>query len=99
VNFVRESKLAAHSRELQAGIDVVKSDLHKCALAMLRKPAWISFTCFGMTAGLSMLATPVRFSAETVTRPVVLELGKLLLPVFAGFRSLQILREDAGSAH
>lgn len=158
----------------------MKSDLRKCALAILNNPAWISFTWFGMTAGVSMLATPVRFTAETITRPValdvgrvvfaalnkaefvaliimlviirgssqarqlwafalvlaliliaqaqwllpelaertdmiiagaepppsiahaaysVLELGKLLLLVFVGFRSLQILREDAGSAH
>ena len=53
-------------------------DLRKCMLTILRNPAWISFTWLGMTAGVSLLATPARFSAGTITRPIALDVGRVV---------------------
>ncbi len=44
----------------------------------IRNPAWILFTWFGMTAGISLLATPVRFTATTITRPIALDVGRVV---------------------
>lgn len=41
-------------------------------------PAWVCFTWFGMTAGVSLLATPVRFTAPTVSRAVGLDIGRVV---------------------
>ena len=54
----------------------MKPKTRKNLLATLRNPTWICFTWFGMTAGVSMLATPARFSAETITRPIALDVGR-----------------------
>ena len=39
-------------------------------------PAWICFLWMGLSAGVSMIATPARFTAETITRPVALDVGR-----------------------
>ena len=52
--------------------------LKQCMLTALRNPAWICFTWFGMTAGISLLATPIRFTAVTITRPVALDVGRVV---------------------
>lgn len=44
----------------------------------LMHPAWILFTWFGMTAGISLIATPIRFSAPTVTREIGLDIGRVV---------------------
>jgi len=44
----------------------------------LLNPAWVSFTWFGMTAGVSLLATPMKFTAPTLTRPVALDVGRVV---------------------
>lgn len=36
------------------------------------------FIWFGMTAGISLLETPVRFTAPTITRPVALDVGRVV---------------------
>jgi hypothetical protein len=41
-------------------------------------PAWVCFTWFGMTAGVSLLATPVRFTAPTVTRAIGIDIGRVV---------------------
>lgn len=41
-------------------------------------PAWVCFLWVGMTAGISMLATPVRFTAVSITRPVALDVGRVV---------------------
>ena len=46
--------------------------------AVFMNPAWVAFTWFGMTAGVSLLATPVRFTAATITRPVALDVGRVV---------------------
>jgi len=59
----------------------------------LGNPAWISFLWFGMTAGVSLLATPVRFTASTITRPVALDVGRVVFAALdkAEFVALIIL--------
>ena len=63
-------------------------DLRKCMLAIIRNPAWISFIWLGMTAGVSLLATPVRFTAATITRPVALDVGRV---VFAALNKAEFV--------
>jgi hypothetical protein len=41
-----------------------------------------------MTAGVSMLATPVRFSAATITRPIALDVGRV---VFAALNKAEFV--------
>ena len=62
-------------------------------MAIIRSPAWVSFIWFGMTAGVSLLATPVRFSAATITRPVALDVGRVVFSALnkAEFVALIIL--------
>ena len=51
-------------------------------------PAWVAFTWVGMTVGVSMIATPVRFSAESITRPVALDVGRV---VFSALNKAELL--------
>lgn len=44
----------------------------------VRNPAWLCFVWFGMTAGISLLEAPVKFSAPTLTRPVALDVGRVV---------------------
>lgn len=44
----------------------------------LSNPAWVCLTWFGMTAGISLLATPVRFTAPSMTRAVGLDVGRVV---------------------
>ncbi len=53
-----------------------------------RNPAWVCFTWLGMTIGVSMLATPMRFMAESITRPVALDVGRV---VFAALNKAELL--------
>ncbi len=53
----------------------------------LLNPAWVCFTWLGLTAGVSLLATPVRFSAESITRPVALDVGRV---VFAALNKAEL---------
>jgi len=41
-------------------------------------PAWVCFLWVGITVGISMIATPVRFTATTITRPVALDVGRVV---------------------
>ena len=50
-------------------------------------PAWICFLWVGMTVGVSMIATPVRFTAETITRPIALDVGRV---VFAALNKAEL---------
>jgi hypothetical protein len=54
----------------------------------LLNPAWVAFTWLGMTIGVSLIATPMRFAAETITRPVALDVGRV---VFAAFNKAELL--------
>lgn len=57
-------------------------------MTILKNPAWISFIWLGMTAGVSMLATPARFSATTITRPIALDVGRV---VFAALNKAEFV--------
>ncbi len=54
----------------------------------LLNPAWVCFTWLGMTVGVSMIATPVRFSAGSITRPIALDVGRV---VFAALNKAELL--------
>ena len=47
----------------------------------LASPAWVCFTWFGMTAGVSLLATPARFSAPLITRPIAFDVTATVFTV------------------
>ena len=53
----------------------------------LSNPAWVCFLWAGMTVGVSMIATPVRFTAETITRPIALDVGRV---VFAALNKAEL---------
>ena len=42
----------------------------------ISNPAWVCFVWFGMTAGISLLATPARFATQSLSRPVALDVGR-----------------------
>jgi hypothetical protein len=50
-------------------------------------PAWICFLWVGMTVGVSMIATPVRFTAASITRPIALDVGRV---VFAALNKAEL---------
>ena len=54
----------------------------------LLNPAWVCFTWLGLTVGVSMLSTPIRFTAESITRPVALDVGRV---VFAALNKAELL--------
>jgi hypothetical protein len=53
----------------------------------LLNPAWVCFLWAGLTVGISMLATPARFTAESITRPVALDVGRV---VFAALNKAEL---------
>lgn len=44
----------------------------------LQNPSWLSFVWFGMTAGISLLAAPVKFTAPALTREAALSVGRVV---------------------
>ncbi len=54
----------------------------------LSNPAWICFLWVGMTIGVSMIATPVRFTATTITREIALDVGRV---VFAALNKAELV--------
>ncbi len=54
----------------------------------LLNPAWICFLWVGMTIGISMIATPVRFTATTITREIALDVGRV---VFAALNKAELV--------
>ncbi|MCI0517396.1 MAG: hypothetical protein L0Y45_06140 [Woeseiaceae bacterium] len=53
----------------------------KALMRAFANPAWPSFTWFGMTAGISLLESPARFSADTLSRAAALDLGRIVFSV------------------
>lgn len=51
-------------------------------------PAWICFLWIGITVGVSLIATPLRFTAPSITRPIALDVGRV---VFAALNKAEIL--------
>ena len=60
---------------------------HRYRNALLN-PAWVCFTWVGLTIGISMIATPVRFTAMSITRPVALDVGRV---VFAALNKAEFV--------
>lgn len=60
---------------------------HRYRKALLN-PAWVCFTWVGLTVGISMIATPVRFTAMSITRPVALDVGRV---VFAALNKAEFV--------
>jgi len=55
----------------------IKNKLKELAVNV-RNPAWLCFVWFGMTAGISLLETPIKFTAPTLTRRVALDVGRVV---------------------
>ena len=53
----------------------------------LLNPAWVCFLWAGITIGVSMIATPVRFTAQSISRPVALDVGRV---VFAALNTAEL---------
>lgn len=51
-------------------------------------PAWVCFLWAGMTIGVTMIATPVRFTADTITRSIALDVGRV---VFAALNKAELV--------
>lgn len=54
----------------------MKELLDRCMKKAVKNPAWVCFAWFGMTAGISLLATPVRFGVSSMSRPVALDVAR-----------------------
>lgn len=50
----------------------------KVLAAGIRNPAWLCFTWFGLTAGISLLEGPVKFTAPTISREIALDVGRVV---------------------
>ncbi len=54
----------------------------------LRNPGWLCFVWFGMTAGISLLEAPVKFTTPSLTREVALDVGRV---VFSALNKVEIV--------
>jgi hypothetical protein len=54
----------------------------------LLNPAWVCFTWLGITIGISLIATTARFSAESITRAVALDVSRV---VFAALNQSELV--------
>lgn len=70
-----------------AGIVHYRAVIQRFRNALLN-PAWICFLWVGMTIGVSMIATPVRFTATTITREIALDVGRV---VFAALNKAELV--------
>lgn len=56
-------------------------------LRLMRNPGWLCFAWFGMTAGISLLEAPVKFTAPLISRDVALDVGRV---VFAALNKAEL---------
>ena len=54
----------------------------------LLNPSWICFLWVGLSIGVSLIATPVRFTADSITQPVALDVGRV---VFAALNKAELV--------
>ena len=54
----------------------------------VREPAWLAFVWFGLTAGISLLEAPVKFTAPTITREIALDVGRV---VFQALNQVELI--------
>lgn len=64
------------------------SDKLKAITRPLTQPGWLAFVWFGLTAGISLLEGPVKFTAPTLTRPVALDVGRV---VFQALNKVELI--------
>ncbi len=57
-------------------------------LRIARNPGWICFVWFGMTAGISLLEAPVKFTAPELSRIAALDVGRV---VFAALNKAELV--------
>ncbi len=57
-------------------------------LRLLANPAWLCFTWFGLTAGISLLEAPVKFTAPALSREAALDVGRV---VFAALNKVELV--------
>lgn len=63
-------------------------DRLKPYLRLLRNPGWLCFVWFGMTAGISLLEAPVKFTAPELSRIAALDVGRV---VFAALNKAELV--------
>lgn len=59
-------------------MSAAKSAFKSAFAAAILNPAWVCFTWFGMTAGIALLETPLRFTAPSVTRAIGVDIGRIV---------------------
>ena len=59
---------------------------YRCVLKRIRNtltnPAWVAFLWTGAIIGVSIIATPVKFTAPTITREIALDVGRVTFTLF-----------------
>lgn len=63
-------------------------DKLKAMGSSLKNPGWLAFVWFGLSAGISLLEAPVKFTAPTLTRPVALDVGRV---VFQALNKVELI--------
>jgi hypothetical protein len=53
----------------------------KALLTAISNPAWVCFVWFGMTAGISLLESPARFTVPGLPRALALDVGRVVFSV------------------
>lgn len=66
----------------------VNSERVKSYWAVIRNPGWLCFVWFGMTAGISLLEAPVKFTAPLLSRVAALDVGRV---VFAALNKAELV--------
>ena len=56
-------------------------------LRWVRNPGWACFAWFGLTAGISLLEAPVKFTAPALSRAAALDVGRV---VFAALNKVEL---------
>lgn len=64
------------------------SDILRGIREAIRNPGWLCFVWFGMTAGISLLEAPVKFTTPSLTREVALDVGRV---VFAALNKVELV--------
>ena len=60
-------------------------------LADIRNPGWLCFVWFGVTAGISLLETPVKFSTPSLSREVALDVGRVVFSALNKFELIALV--------
>ena len=54
-------------------------------------PAWVCFVWIGMNVGISLIETPARFSAPSISRPIALDVGRAVFSALSKAELLALL--------